>query len=343
MSRDEHDRRVCVLHNAVTDDAGPDARDVLVQAREVSEALERLGYAPFPVPVDLDLERVLAVVRGEQPACVFNLVEAIGGHAELIAAIPMLLEALGLPFTGATSRAMFLTSNKPLAKRWLECDGLPTPPWIEDENGSPAGGCGSTDKLGGKWIVKPVWEDASVGLDDASVVADVGAARERLAACRARGGTWFAEAYIEGREFNVSLLARADGGVRVLPVAEIRFVDYPPEKPRIVGYDAKWREGSFEYRSTPRDFALGRADPALSHRIGALAWECWRAFGLRGYARVDIRVDDNGEPWVLEVNANPCLSSDAGFAAALAEAGIPFEQAIARILTDCGSTYAARG
>lgn len=337
MSRD-YGRRVCVLHNAVTDGADPDALDVLVQVREVSGALERLGYAPFAVPVDLDLERVRATLRGERPDCVFNLVEEIGGHAEFIAAIPMLLEALGIPFTGAPSRAMFLTSNKPLAKRWLAYDGLPTPTWIEDENASPAGGGGSAGRLTGKWIVKPVWEDASVGLDDASVVADLGAARERLAACRARGGTWFAEAYVEGREFNVSLLARADGGVRVLPVAEIRFVDYPPEKPRIVGYDAKWREGSFEYRSTPRDFALGRAEPELSHRIGVLAWECWRAFGLRGYARVDIRVDERGEPWVLEINANPCLSSDAGFAAALVEAGIPFEQAIARIVEDCRAT-----
>jgi D-alanine-D-alanine ligase len=252
--------------------------------------------------------------------------------------MPMLLEALGVPFTGAPSRAMFLTSNKPLAKGWLKYHHLPTPPWIEDESGTAAGSRGSSDRLAGKWIVKPVWEDASVGLHDASVVADIGAARERLAACRARGGTWFAEAYVEGREFNVSLLARADGGVRVLPVAEIRFVDYPPGKPRIVGYDAKWREGSFEYRSTPRDYALSRTDPELSHRIGVLAWECWRAFGLRGYARVDIRVDEHGEPWVLEINANPCLASDAGFAAALAEAGIPFEQAIARIVEDCGAT-----
>ena len=115
-------------------------------------------------------------------------------------------------------------------------------------------------------------------------------------------------------------------------VAEIRFVDFPAGKPRIVGYEAKWKAGSFEYEHTPRDFALSRAEWGLTERIGNLARECWRAFGLRGYARVDLRIDDRGEPWILEVNANPCLSSDAGFAAAVAEEGLSFEDAIARIV-----------
>jgi len=324
--------RIVVLHNAVGADADPDARDVLVQVDEVSAALSALGYAPEALAVTLDLDAMTAALRRMRPACVFNLVEAVGGHAEMIAAVPLLLEALRVPFTGAPARAMFLTQSKPFAKGWLEYHDLPTPPWLEDENGSLAGRPGPTAGLAGQWIVKPVWEDASVGLDDASVVADFKAARKRLAACRARGGAWFAERFIDGREINVALLA--DGArVTVLPVAEIRFVDFPAGKPRIVGYDAKWREDSFEYAHTPRDFALGRAEPALSERIADLAWVCWRAFGMRGYARVDLRVDAQGEPWILEVNANPCLSSDAGFAAALAEAGIPFERAIERIVT----------
>jgi D-alanine-D-alanine ligase len=324
-------KRVCVLHNAVGADASEDARDVLTQVEEVSAALAALGWRPGPVPVDLDLAALSADLRAQPPAFVFNLVEAIGGHAELIAAVPMLLESLAIPFTGAPAGAMFLTSNKVLAKEWLDRHGLPTPAWIESVEGSFGGVPRSSAGLAGQWIVKPVWEDASVGLDDASVVADLTAARERLAACRARGGTWFAERYIEGREVNVSLLA--DGsGVGALPVAEIRFVDFPAGKPRIVGYEAKWKAGSFEYEHTPRDFALSRAEWGLTERIGNLARECWRAFGLRGYARVDLRIDDRGEPWILEVNANPCLSSDAGFAAAVAEEGLSFEDAIARIV-----------
>lgn len=323
--------RIVVLHNAVGADADPDARDVLVQVEEVSAALATLGWAAEPFAVTLDLDAMTTELRRMRPACAFNLVEEVGGHAEMIAAVPMLLEALRVPFTGAPAGAMFLTQSKPLAKGWLQYHELPTPPWLEDEKGPPAGSPGPTDALAGQWIVKPVWEDASVGLDDASVVADFEAARARLAACRARGGAWFAERFIDGREINVALLA--DGArLTVLPAAEIRFVDFPADKPRIVGYDAKWREDSFEYTHTPRDFALVRAEPALSQRIAELAWDCWRAFGLRGYARVDLRVDAQGEPWILEVNANPCLSSDAGFAAALAEAGIPFVRAIERIV-----------
>jgi D-alanine-D-alanine ligase len=324
--------RIVVLHNAVAADAGPDARDVLIQVEEVSAALATLGYVPEPLAVTLDFDAMTAELRRMRPACVFNLVEEVGGHAEMISAVPMLLEALRVPFTGAPASAMFLTHSKPLAKGWLQYHDLPTPPWLEDENGPPAGRPVPTAGLAGRWIVKPVWEDASVGLDDASVVADFEAARARLSACRARGGAWFAECYIDGREFNVSLLAN-ERGVTALPIAEIRFLDYPADKPRIVGYDAKWKEGSFEYAHTPRDFALRRAEPALSDRILDLAWECWRAFGMCGYARVDLRVDAQGEPWILEVNANPCLSSDAGFAAALAEAGIPFVRAIERIVT----------
>ena len=150
---------------------------------------------------------------------------------------------------------------------------------------------------------------------DASVVASAERARERLSHVRADGGTWFAESYIDGREINVSLLANG-AGVEVLPIAEIRFIDYPADKPRIVGYKAKWNEDSFEYRHTLRDFAIAKAEQALHTRLAALARTCWQLFDMRGYARVDLRVDPQGEPWVLEINANPCLSSDAGFAAA---------------------------
>jgi D-alanine-D-alanine ligase len=320
-------RRIVVLHNAVGPDADPDARDVLVQVEEVSAALATLDYAPEPLAVTLDLDATKSALRRMRPACVFNLVEDVGGHAEMIAAVPMLLESLGLPFTGAPAGAMFLTSSKPLAKGWLVHHGLPTPPWFED------GKILQHRELHyGPWIVKPVWEDASVGLSDASVVPSLAAANERLARCRAEGGSWFAEAYVDGREINVALLAEGDD-VEVLPLAEIRFVDFPAGKPRIVGYEAKWREDSFEYAHTPRDFALTRAEPALAIRIAELARRSWYAFRMRGYARVDLRVDAHGEPWILELNANPCLSSDAGFAAALAEAGIPFERAIERIVT----------
>jgi len=150
---------------------------------------------------------------------------------------------------------------------------------------------------------------------------------------RELGRPYFAEQYVEGREFNLSLLADA-GGPQVLPPAEIDFSRFPAGKPRIVGYRAKWKADSPEYHATPRRFDFAAADRPLLDGLAELARSSWQRFGLRGYARVDFRVDHQGCPWILEINVNPCLSPDAGFAAALGRAGIPFSQAIARILHD---------
>jgi D-alanine-D-alanine ligase len=119
----------------------------------------------------------------------------------------------------------------------------------------------------------------------------------------------------------------------VLPIPEIEFVDYPASKPRIVGYAAKWHEDSFECRNTVRRFVDPAQEGALCAELGRVALKCWDIFQLRGYARVDFRVDADGTPWVLEVNANPCISPDAGFAAALEEAGTPYEEGIERIVS----------
>ena len=117
-----------------------------------------------------------------------------------------------------------------------------------------------------------------------------------------------------------------------LPPAEIDFAAFPDDKPHIVGYRAKWDADSFEYHHTPRRFDFPANDRPLLDRLSQLAIQCWREFGLRGYARVDFRVDEAGRPWILEINANPCLSPDAGFAAAVEQAGIGYDQAIERIV-----------
>ena len=130
------------------------------------------------------------------------------------------------------------------------------------------------------------------------------------------GRACYAEQYIDGREFNLSVLASPQGP-QVLPPAEIDFSGFPPGKPRLVGYRAKWEEGSFEFQHTPRRFDFPAEDGPLLDRLRDLALGSWRVFGLRGYGRVDFRVDEAGHPWVLETNTNPCLSPDAGFYAAL--------------------------
>src|SRR5690606_9101096 len=149
-----------------------------------------------------------------EPACVFNLVESLGGRGELIGVVPRLLAADGLPFTGSGADALQLTSHKTVAKRLMAAAGIRTPEWLGD-------GDAPRTEDDGRWIVKSVWEHASFGLDDSSVVTGRQAARE-LIARRARdlGGEWFAERYVDGREFNLSLLER-NGEPEVLPAAEM--------------------------------------------------------------------------------------------------------------------------
>ncbi len=320
--------QVAILYGAVALDAAPDEQDVLVEVETARAALAGLGFTPVILPITLDLEAARQRLMHLRPALVFNLVESIEGQGRLIHLAPALLESLGLPFSGSGADAAYVTSNKPLAKRLMRTAGIATPTWTED---------GEAPDFAGPYIVKSVWEHASIGIDDGSVVAEAA----RLPALihkrqRRHGGEWFVESYIEGREFNLSLLA-SENGVELLPPAEMCFVDYPPGKPRIVNYAAKWEEASFEFHATQRRFDFPASDRDLLARLEATAKACWRLFGLRGYARVDCRVDAAGAVQVLEVNINPCLSPDAGFAAAAERAGLDLLAIVARILGDANA------
>ena len=243
---------------------------------------------------------------------------------------PSILDCLNIPYTGARTEAIFITSQKLLAKRFMQMSGLDTPPWISPDE--PRANPFTPDC----YVIKSVWEHASVGLDEDSIVSVqnekklhkiMKAKRDSL------GGACFAEAFIAGREFNLSLLAGPDGP-EVLPPAEIRFDDYPPGKLHVVGYRAKWDEASFEYQHTPRTFEFPVEDAPLLKKLTDLALECWQLLDLKGYARVDFRVDQAGKPWILEINTNPCLSPDAGFHAAAKCAGLKFSGVIERIIAD---------
>jgi D-alanine-D-alanine ligase len=183
--------------------------------------------------------------------------------------------------------------------------------------------------------VKSVWEHASIGMDDHSLVYSAAELQRKLEEKRNQlGGDWFAERYIDGREFNIALLATDDdNGFEVLPPAEIHFQDYPAGKPHIVGYAAKWESTSFDYQHTPRSFDFSAADRPLLDELCQLALRCARLFQLRGYARVDFRIDHAGRPWVLEINTNPCLAPDAGFLAAASRANLNIQAVVKRILT----------
>jgi D-alanine-D-alanine ligase len=312
------------LHEALRADARPDEVDVLVQVREISEAIEQLHWKAGALEVDLDLKLALERLKDRKPACVFNLVESLEGRGELIGLVPAVLESASIPFTGSGSDAISLSSQKILAKRWMRLNGIPTPEWR-----SAAEFADGREDESRSWIVKSLWEHASYGLDDASVVRGLRAAEQRIRHCiDTYGGRWFAEEYVDGREFNISIVEQK-GQPLVLPIAEMTFVDFPPDKPKIVGYQAKWDEAAPEFAATRRRFAISETD---RDALTAVAKKCWMLFGLRGYARVDVRMDQQGTPFVLEVNANPCLAKDAGFIAAATEAGFRYRQVIEMVL-----------
>ncbi len=320
--------RIAVLHGEPPVAPRPDEQDSLDQARCVARHLAAAGHEVVLLGLGLDLAGARRRLLDLAPDRVVNLVESVGGSGRLVHLAPALLETLGIRFTGARAAAMFTTTRKVLAKRLLAGAGLPTPAWVE------AGAAPPADTPVGRFIVKSVHEDASIGLDDAAVL-EVGDPEKLPALVAERGaqlgGEAFAEAYVEGREINLSLLEK-DEGVEVLPPAEIVFEAFPAGKPRIVGYAAKWTPGSFEYEHTPRRFDLPASDGPLLAELEGLARRAWSLFGLSGYARVDFRVDAAGRPWILELNANPCLSEDAGFAAAAARANLGLRDAILRIV-----------
>ena len=320
---------IAILYGQPIENAGKDEQDTLIQVDVISQALSRFGIQSIAVPLSLDLQEAIQTLRWICPDLVFNLVESVAGQGRLIHLAPTLLDMLKIPYTGAKTETMFLTSNKLLAKTFLQRAELPTPEWFLSDDLK-----GSVSLTPGMYILKSVWEHASVGISEDSVIQAETASElhQALTHCLDRlGGEAFAEAYIDGREFNLSLLA-GNGRLEVLPPAEICFDSYPQGKLKIVDYHAKWDDDSFEYHHTPRRFDFPREDTPLLNHLKALAKACWRLFGLRGYARVDFRVDQKGEPWILEINSNPCLSPDAGFMAAANQAGLSFDQVVERII-----------
>jgi D-alanine-D-alanine ligase len=331
--------RIAIAHNEVIDASAPDERDVMVQVEAVRAALVALGHQAEALPCTLDLAQLRQRLESRRPELVFNLVESLGGTGRLIHLAPSLLDAMGLAYTGAGAEAIQLTSHKILAKDRLRGLGLPTPDWIgpwPPDLPAVSQAAAAASGTAAQWILKSLWEHASIGLDETAVVLCPRADQvpETLRArAQAFGGACFAERFVEGREFNLSLLA-GPGGPEVLMPAEIIFEGYPQEALRIVGYRAKWDADSYEYHHTPRRFDFPPEDASLLKRLRDLAARCWQGFGLNGYARVDFRVDADEQPWILEINANPCLSPDAGFAAALDASGISFAGAVHRILSD---------
>ncbi len=308
-------KNILILHNPVNDSSNKDELDVLEQAELIENALMELGYSSQRAAFDLKNNTLSEIDKLQPVEMVFNLVEAINDSGKFSYIVPALLELHGIPFSGSGAEAIFKTTDKVLCKTILHFHKITTPDWAEDTaNLVP-------DKY---YIVKPISEDGSVGIDDETIVLG-----EKI---KTIPKGFFAEEYIHGREFNISVIG-GKNDYEIMPPAEMCFSeDYYISKPRILGYKAKWDETSPEYRNTTRSFQFKDSDNELINKIKGIVARCWEIFGLNGYARVDIRVDNDNLPYVIEINANPCISPDSGFIAACDEYGLTKNQVINRII-----------
>jgi D-alanine-D-alanine ligase len=317
-------RRCCIIYNEPAEGALADELDVLDQVAHIEKHLIDLGISVYRKGITDRFMDEIGTLETEKPDFVFNLVESINNKGELNYFIPALLNLYSIPYSGNPLEAIFLTSNKTLCSKTMKNAGI----------NNPALYLPSQFKLlipGRKYIVKPIWEDGSLGITDESVFEYKPGYEEKLRSLD--DSHWFIEDFIDGREFNISVLAGKDGP-EVLPPAEIVFVNYSDNKPKIIDFKAKWEMDSFEYINTVREFPGSKLNNHLETNLKEAALACWHLFGLKGYARVDVRTDSNDNVFVIEINGNPCISPDGGFVAATIEARYPFTEVLQRIIND---------
>jgi D-alanine-D-alanine ligase len=317
-------KKCCIIYNQPRENALPDELDVLDQVELIEKTLNELGIKTRRKGITADFMKEVAELAREKDDFVFNLVESINNKGELCYFIPALLNLYNIPYSGNPVEAMFITTSKSLTSKTLKKAGINNPGGYPPSNHNQLiPGC--------RYIIKPVWEDGSLGITGESVFTYTPEYGKKLAGFK--DSHWLIEDYIEGREFNISVLAGIHGP-EVMPPAEMVFRNFKDDQPKIVDFKAKWEEGTFEYENTIRNFPGEKLNPALRERIMDAALKCWHVFGLKGYARVDMRVDKNDNPYVIEVNANPCLSPDSGVVAAITAAGLTFTAVVERIIGD---------
>ncbi len=330
-------QKAIIYHTTLSEDPTLDDLDVLDEVKFVSGVLTNLGYKVEQKPFNLTKsankghldETIRRELKETAPSFIFNLVEAIDEKDSLSYLAPFHFESFNIPYTGCTYDSFFKTHSKIGAKIFLKMYNIPTPYWLTLKNLS------SRYSSRKKFIIKSQTEHASKGLEP--ILFETGA--ELKNSLRLKGGDFFAEEYIDGREFNVSMFGPIEKG-EVLPIAEMKFRDWQLNKLKIVDYSAKWKESSEEYNKTERTFEFSESDKPLLKNIEEICKKCWKIFNLRGYARVDFRVDKEKKPYVLEINTNPCISPDAGFVAASHKAGMTDEQIIRNIIKNsCGEEF----
>jgi D-alanine-D-alanine ligase and related ATP-grasp enzymes len=291
---------------------------ILEAVEAVESAIETWGHDAIRVPVNPD-GRWVERVRRARFDLVFNLCEGIDGVAEFEPMVIAVLELFGIPYTGNSSATAALCLHKNLVNTMLDSAGLPVPRWSLARRGE------DVTSVGFPAICKPAAEDASIGIEQRSVVRSTRALLARVEAMHEMWDEVLIQRFIDGREVNVGIVG--DG---LLPIAEINFGDMPRGMWKIVSYRSKWITGSDEdigaAPSCPADLPR-----ALTRELERIALTAWRAVGGQGYGRADFRIDRSGRPWLLEVNPNPDISPGAGLARMAGVAGMDYAALVRRV------------
>lgn len=322
--------RILVLHNCdyeAQDPAAPgfeSRADVENAARDIATALASRGHHVTTATVDEhSIAGLIAKVAASGCDLVFNLVESLRGDGRHELVVPALLDLAGVPYTGSGPLAVGSAVRKDRAKELLKAHGVPTPEsFLVEKSRIDAA------PLPFPLFVKPAREDASVGIDSASVCRDLPAlqrAVERVLTELRQPA--LVERYIEGREVYVSILG--NDPPRVLPLHEVDFSRMPDGLPRIVSYVGKWDESSPEFHGARPVRCL--LDAETRTRVEEAAAAAFRALELTDYGRVDLRVDEHGAPWVIDVNPNCDLSAAEGLSRAASYAGLRYPELVERI------------
>lgn len=315
-------KKIAILHNRISS-GSPDELDVLSQRDLVKTSLIKLGYKVSCHETGNDPMDVATSIWMENSELVFNLVESVWDKDELIYVMPAILNSMRIPYTGVSLESLFITTNKILTKQMLTLAGIKTPDHYRIDMINAL-------KPNRQYFFKPIWGDASVGIINEPVftTADRKMVKD-LSSWSSKH--YFIEEYIDGREFNVAMLAGSKGP-EILPIAEMVFKEFYHDKPKVLGYRAKWIADSDEYKNTDRAFDTLDAEPEIEATIRNISMDVWKLFDLKGYVRIDFRVDRSGQVFVIEVNGNPCISPDSGFVAAALRGGYNIETMIKRIV-----------
>jgi D-alanine-D-alanine ligase len=293
----------------------------------VESALLEWATEVVRVPVSNDGRWIERVRKGKFDL-VFNLCEGIDGEAVYESMVISVLELLGVPFTGSSSWTTALTLRKNLVNALLDRTRLPVPRWAHIRRGE------EITSVGFPAICKPVAEDASVGIEQRSVVRSMRGLTARIEAMLGGWDEVLVQRFIDGREVNVGIV-----GDEVLPISEIDFGEMPKGMWRIVTYRSKWETGSDEDLGAKPNCPADLPED-LANELAVIARAAWNVVGGEGYGRCDFRIDQSGRPWLLEVNANPDISPTAGLARMAGVATMSYSQFIRRI---CDHALAKRG